>query len=199
VVSDQKYRKRKRRKKSSSEKTRKISGISPTRYGVVFRKLLERESFALPWRDLVRALRLLELRGEVRGGRFVEGVTGEQFALSEAVASLRGMRRRQKSGTLVSLSASDPLNLMGIVTPEKRVSSHYKNRVLYRDGVPVAFKEGAEIRLLSKFDNSEEWSIKQTLIKKFLAQIKTISGQRRSIKFTANADKNRDLTPRNRV
>lgn|GEM_PF-2296830 len=145
-------RKRKRRKKSSSEKTRKIAGIFLTRYGVVFRKLLERESLAPPWRDLVRALRLLKLRGELGKGEFV---TGEQFALPEAVASLREMRRRKKSGQLVSLSASDSPNLMGIVTSGKRVSSHYKNRVLYIDGVPVAFKEGAEIRLLSKFDNSE--------------------------------------------
>lgn len=97
------------------------------------------------------------------GGRFVEGVTGEQFALPEEVTLLREMRRRQKSGTLVSLSASDPLNLMGIITPGKKIS-YYKNRVLYREGVPAAFKEGAEIRLLSEFDNSEEWTFLQQKI-----------------------------------
>jgi len=89
--------------------------------------------------------------------------------LPEAVASLRELRRRKKSGQLVSLSASDSPNLMGIATSGKRVSYHYKNRVLYIDGVPVAFKEGAEIRLLSKFDNSEEWGIKQTLIKRYFS------------------------------
>ena len=93
-------------------------------------------------------------------------MTGEQFALPEAVASLRDTRRKKSSGELVSLSASDPLNLMGIITPGKRVSSHYKNRVLYRDGVPAAFKEGDQIRLLSEFESGEEWSIKQTLIKR---------------------------------
>ncbi|TFG76986.1 MAG: hypothetical protein E4H21_04870 [Thermodesulfobacteriales bacterium] len=165
-------------KNHHQKRREKIARIFLTRYGVVFRKLLERESFAPPWRDLVRALRLLKLRGEVRRGRFVEGVTGEQFALPEAVASLREMRRRQKSGTLVSLSASDPLNLMGFVTPGKRVSSHYKNRALYIDGVPVAFKEWAEIRPLSKFDNSEEWGIKQTLIKRnFSLKLKSYPGK----------------------
>jgi ATP-dependent Lhr-like helicase len=149
-----------------SEEMRALARIFLNRYGVVFRKLLERESFAPPWRDLVKALRLLELRGEVRGGRFVSGVTGEQFALPEAVASLRDTRRKKSTDELVSLSASDPLNLMGIITPGKRVSSHYKNRVLYRDGVPAAYKEGDEIRLLSEFENGEEWNIKQKLIKR---------------------------------
>lgn len=164
--------------KNLSEEMRAHARIFLNRYGVVFRKLLERESFAPPWRDLVRALRLLELRGEVRGGRFVSGVTGEQFALPEAVASLRDMRRKKSTGELVSLSASDPLNLMGIITPGKRVSSHYKNRVLYRDGVPAAYKEGAEIRLLSEFENGEEWSIRQKLIKRsFSPKLKPYLGK----------------------
>ncbi|GJM17048.1 MAG: ATP-dependent DNA helicase [Thermodesulfobacteriota bacterium] len=164
--------------KNISEDMRALARIFLSRYGVVFRKLLERENFAPPWRDLVRALRLLELRGEVRGGRFVEGGTGEQFALPEAVASLRDMRRKNKTGELVSLSASDPLNLMGIITPGKKVSSHYKNRVLYRDGVPAAFKEGDQIRLLSEFDNGEEWSIKQKLIKRnFSPKLKPYLGK----------------------
>jgi len=167
-----------REEKNTSEEMRAFARIFLNRYGVVFRKLLERESIAPPWRDLVRALRLLELGGEVRGGRFVSGVTGEQFALPEAVASLRDMRRKKSTGELVSLSASDPLNLMGIITPGKRVSSHYKNRVLYRDGVPAAYKEGAEIRLLSEFENGEEWSIKQKLIKRsFSPKLKPYLGK----------------------
>src|SRR5690606_4257332 len=96
------------------------------RYGVLFRRLAERESFSPPWRELVKALRLMELRGEVRGGRFVDGVWGEQFALPEAVPGLRETRRRAKPGMLVSISAADPLNLTGIITPGKRVSSLYK-------------------------------------------------------------------------
>ncbi|MEM7008229.1 MAG: helicase-related protein, partial [Thermodesulfobacteriota bacterium] len=164
--------------KANSEQLREIARILLNRYGIVFRKLLDRESFAPPWRDLVRALRLLELRGEVRGGRFVEGVTGEQFALPEAVASLRDIRRKKGSDDLVSLSASDPLNLMGVVTPGKRVASHYKNRVLYRDGVPAAFREGGEIRLLSDFDQTQEWSIRQRLIKRsFSPKLKPYLGK----------------------
>ena len=154
------------KEKPYPEEMRKLAMVYLRRYGVVFRKVLERESFAPPWRELVRALRVLELRGEVRGGRFIEGVTGEQYALPEAVTGLRERRRKQKSGSLVSISASDPLNLTGIVTPGKRVASHYKNRVLYRDGVPAAMKEGAEVKLLTEFDKSEEWNIKSALIKR---------------------------------
>jgi ATP-dependent Lhr-like helicase len=136
------------------------------RYGVIFRKLAERESFSPPWRELVRALRLLELRGEVRGGRFVDGVWGEQFALPEAVAGLREARRTPRDGKLVSISAADPLNLTGIITPGERVSSHYKNRVLYRDGVPAAIKEGEEVRILSAADGKEEWNLKTALVRR---------------------------------
>lgn len=150
----------------SREDVRALAGALLKRYGVLFRRLAERESFAPSWRELVRELRLMELRGEVRGGRFVDGVWGEQFALPEAVAKLRETRRNQKNGTLISISAADPLNLTGIITPGRRVPSHYKNRILYRDGVPAAVKEGEEIRLLSKFDGEEEWSIKTALVKR---------------------------------
>ena len=108
----------------------------------------------------------MELRGEVRGGRFVDGVWGEQFALPEAVAGLRETRRRAKPGTLVSISAADPLNLTGIITPGKRVSSQYKNRVLYRDGVPAAVKEGEEIRIIAESDVGEEWNLKAALVRR---------------------------------
>jgi len=136
------------------------------RYGVIFRRIAERESFAPPWRELVRVLRLLELRGEVRGGRFVDGVWGEQFALPEAVAGLRETRRKQRDGKLVSISAADPLNLTGIMTPGARVPSHYRNRVLYRDGVPVAIKEGEDIRILPAAEGKEEWSLRTALVKR---------------------------------
>ncbi|MFI5323342.1 MAG: ATP-dependent DNA helicase, partial [Thermodesulfobacteriota bacterium] len=136
------------------------------RYGVIFRRLAERESFAPPWRELVRVLRIMELRGEVRGGRFVDGVWGEQFAQPESVAGLRGMRRKKREGKLVSVSAADPLNLTGIITPGERVSSHYRNRVLYRDGAPVAIKEGEDIRILSEADRKEEWSLKTALVRR---------------------------------
>src|SRR5205823_5058778 len=102
------------------------------RWGVVFRDLLLREPHPPPWRELVRALRRLEDRGEVRGGRFTQAFTGEQFALPEAVDALRTVRRTQASGAeRALLSAADPLNLVGIVTPGPRVPAHAAGRVLY--------------------------------------------------------------------
>ncbi|MEO7427492.1 MAG: DEAD/DEAH box helicase [Fibrobacteria bacterium] len=125
-----------------------IARVLLHRYGVLFRKLADRENLAPPWRDLVRALRLLEARGEIRGGRFVEGFYGEQFALPEALAMLRLVRKREKTGTLLSLSAADPANLQGILTPGPKVAATRKNRVLFRDGEPVAVLEGGEMRVL---------------------------------------------------
>src|SRR5439155_5619637 len=87
------------------------------RWGVVFRDLLARESIAPPWRDLLVTLRRMEAQGEIRGGRFVSGFVGEQFARPEAVELLREIRRSQAAGDVPNVSAADPLNLAGIVTP----------------------------------------------------------------------------------
>ena len=113
------------------------------RYGVVFRRLVTRETLLAPWRDILRVYRRLEARGEIRGGRFVGGFSGEQYALPEAVGSLRGVRREAPSGELVAVSGADPLNLVGIITPGDVVAGLATNRILYRDGIPVALKEGA--------------------------------------------------------
>ena len=112
------------------------------RYGVLFPELLARESLAPPWRELVRLLRRMEARGEIRGGRFVAGFVGEQFALPEAVELLRSLRDAQATGETVTLSAMDPLNLAGILSPGERVPAQLGNRVTYRDGVPVSAGEG---------------------------------------------------------
>jgi ATP-dependent Lhr-like helicase len=110
-----------------------------SRYGVVFWKLLEREAPWLPsWRELLRVYHRLEARGEIRGGRFVEGLVGEQFALPEAIAPLRAVRQRADDGELICLSGSDPLNLVGTVLVGDKVPALASSRVLYRDGVPVA-------------------------------------------------------------
>jgi len=93
------------------------------RYGVVFYDLLQRESFSLPWRELLKALRRLEARGNIRGGRFVSGFVGEQYALPEAVDALRRVRREERAGEVVRVNAADPLNLAGIITPGARVSA----------------------------------------------------------------------------
>jgi ATP-dependent Lhr-like helicase len=112
------------------------------RYGVVFRRLVAREALLAPWRDVLRAFRRLEARGDIRGGRFVGGFSGEQYALAEAVGLLRAARRDEGRGELVAISGADPLNLAGIITPGEPVAAVSGNRVLYRDGVPVAVKEG---------------------------------------------------------
>jgi ATP-dependent Lhr-like helicase len=107
------------------------------RWGVVFWDLMARESLALPWREVVWALRRFEARGLVRGGRFVTGFVGEQYALPEAVEELRRLRRTERTGETVRLSAADPLNLVGIILPGARVPAVRTNRVTYRDGLHV--------------------------------------------------------------
>jgi len=136
------------------------------RYGVIFHRLLARESLAPPWRDLLRVYRRLEARGEIRGGRFVSGMAGEQFALPEAVTQLRAVRRAAPAGELVSISAADPLNLTGIVTPEGRVPALASNRVLFRDGVPVAVREARETRHLVETEGLAKHQIERALVRK---------------------------------
>ena len=119
------------------------------RYGVVFRRLLAREAAAAPWRELIRVYRRLEARGDIRGGRFVSGMSGEQFALPDAVERLRETRRTAPDGALIAISAADPLNLAGIVTSGERVRATANSRLAYRDGVPAAALEGDYIRPLA--------------------------------------------------
>jgi len=125
------------------------------RYGVVFRALLQRESLP-PWRDLVKVYRRLEARGEIRGGRFVAGFGGEQFAAADAVGRLRAVRKLEKGEELVALSGADPLNLVGILTPDARVPALAGNRVLLRDGVAIAAVEGGKLRRLGESELSDE-------------------------------------------
>ena len=136
------------------------------RYGVVFHRVLERENLTVPWRDLLRVYRRLEARGELRGGRFVEGFTGEQYALPQAVGALRATRRRPASGALVSVSAADPLNLAGILTPGARLPVSPANRLLYRDGVPIAVFEAGEVRDLVPMSEAEAWQARGALMKR---------------------------------
>ena len=107
------------------------------RYGVVFRDVLARESNLPKWRELQIAFRRLEDRGEIRGGRFVNGFLGEQFALPVAVESLRAARKMPATGELITISAADPLNLVGILVPGERVPAISGKYVTFRDGVPV--------------------------------------------------------------
>jgi ATP-dependent Lhr-like helicase len=135
------------------------------RYGVVFRALLQREDGVQPtWRELVRLYRRLEARGELRGGRFVSGFSGEQYALPEAVEALRAVRRRAAGEELV-VAAADPLNLTGIVTPGTRVPAGPRNRVLYRDGVPVALYVAGELQWLREPEPAAEWAARNRLLR----------------------------------
>jgi ATP-dependent Lhr-like helicase len=136
------------------------------RYGVVFWRLLAREGAWLPpWRDLLRVYRRLEARGEIRGGRFVAGFTGEQYALPEAVGLLRETRRRAPSGEWISISGADPLNLVGILTPGPRLAALTGNRVLYRDGLPIAALSGGKVELLAELDASTRWEAEKKLLR----------------------------------
>lgn len=137
------------------------------RYGVVFWRLLAREAPWLPpWRNLLRCYRRMEARGEIRGGRFVAGVAGEQFAAPEAVGLLRDVRRRERAGALVGVSGADPLNLVGIVTPGARLPALTGNRVLYRDGVPIALLVAGDVRFLEALAPEAQWSARNALLKR---------------------------------
>ena len=135
------------------------------RYGVVFWRLLAREAGWLPaWREIVRVLRRLEARGEIRGGRFVAGISGEQYALPEAVTALRAIRRRPLDRNFVCVSAADPLNLIGIIVPGPKVPALAGNRVLYRDGVPIGVLAADEISWLGELQPATESQAKTALI-----------------------------------
>jgi ATP-dependent Lhr-like helicase len=125
------------------------------RYGILCRELLAREISAPAWRELLGILRRSEARGELRGGRFTAGLNGEQFALPEAIEALRALRKKESEGQYVRISACDPLNLAGILTPGPRIPAILGNKILYRDGVPVAAVENGQVRILSKVDAAE--------------------------------------------
>jgi ATP-dependent Lhr-like helicase len=142
-----------------------IARVLLRRYGVVFRKLLEREEGLPPWRELYYVLRRLEARGEVRGGRFVSGFSGEQFALPEAAAALR-KTAKAPGHERVAIAAVDPLNLAGILTPGDKVPRLPGNRLLFEGGVPIAVQSGADIHYLRELDGSAQWEVKNLLIRR---------------------------------
>jgi ATP-dependent Lhr-like helicase len=155
---------------NEAEALEQVAEILLRRYGVVFRKVLEREADWLPpWHALLRVFRRMEAQGKIRGGRFVAGMSGEQYALPDAVSAMRAVRKQEARGDLISLSAADPLNLTGIVTPGARVPALTNNRVLYRDGVPLAVHAGGQSDFLVEMEPGTEWEARQALLRKSMA------------------------------
>jgi ATP-dependent Lhr-like helicase len=167
----------------AAEDAERIARLLLKRYGVVFKRLLEREGIQLPWRVLLRVYHRLEARGEIRGGRFVAGISGEQFALPEAIGMMRAIRRARTgikeagqalevmgdsspTESLISISAADPLNLAGIITPGSRITAHTSNRVLYHNGEPIAVLEAGATKFLSELSRTMEWKAKAALLRK---------------------------------
>ena len=148
------------------EKAEEIAWTLLKRYGVVFKRLLEREGMNLPWRVLLRIYHRLEARGEIRGGRFVAGISGEQFALPDAIGMLRAIRREGAKDSMISVSAADPLNLVGVIMPGNRISAHTSNRVLYHDGAPIAALESGETHFLVELSRATEWKAKSAVLRK---------------------------------
>ncbi|MGQ0656827.1 MAG: DEAD/DEAH box helicase [Chromatiales bacterium] len=142
------------------------------RYGVVFRRLLDRETALPPWRVLLNVYRRLEARGELRGGRFVDGFAGEQFALPEAVTAMRETARRGDAGEWVVVSAADPMNMAGILTPGPRLPALSGNRLLYRHGLPLAQLRGQEISFAEGVDDAEHWLARSVLLGQAKASMK---------------------------
>ena len=142
-----------------------IAHILLKRYGVVFRAILLREENIPSWRELLYVYRRMEARGELRGGRFIQGFAGEHYALPEAVSTLRKIRKQPAQGELLNISAADPLNLCGIITPGEKVSALAKNRILFRDGIPLAISEHNKVTFLQSIEPDQEWQFKNNLLK----------------------------------
>ena len=148
-----------------SQRLEHIARALLRRYGVICWRLLERESDVLPpWRELLRCYHRLEARGEIRGGRFIAGLAGEQFALPEAVGLLRQVRRREPEGALVMVSASDPLNVVGSLLPGAKLPAVSGNRLLYRDGVPVAVRVAGRYQFLIEASVEEQDTWRRRLL-----------------------------------
>jgi ATP-dependent Lhr-like helicase len=155
---------------ASDETLQNVAWLLLRRYGIVFRRVLSGEGRWLPpWYLLLRTYRRLEAQGHIRGGRFVAGVSGEQFALPEAIGALRAIRTQPKEETYVSLSGADPLNLTGSVLPGARVPALAGNRLLLRDGVPVATYIGGSVDYLTSMPAAEQWRVRNLLLRRVTA------------------------------
>ncbi|CAH0266296.1 DEAD-box ATP-dependent RNA helicase CshA [Pseudomonas sp. Bi130] len=157
------------KQRPTSTPTETLEHIAMTllrRYGVVFWRLLEREADWLPsWRELLRTFHRLEARGEIRGGRFVSGLAGEQFALPEAIPLLREVRRRPHDGSLIAVCGVDPLNLAGTLLPGVKVPALASNRLVYRDGLPAAAEIAGKQQFWLELDQQSTTEVRNTLVR----------------------------------
>jgi len=133
------------------------------RYGIVSRRILERESLSASWFELIRVYRRLEARGEIRGGYFVSGLSGEQFAMPEAIGLLRSIRKMATKGELIAISGADPLNLAGILTSGPRIAAIAAHRILLRDGVPVAALKAGQVFSLERQSEEQDHAIERAV------------------------------------
>jgi len=170
----------------SDEQLERLAHIYLQRWGVLFRKVLERETFAPPWRLLLKVLRRLELQGALRGGRFIAGIGGEQFAYADTVDALRRVGRQQTpepgddgASDYVSLAAADPLNLLSLMVPDSRLPRLANNRVLFGDGVPLAMLQGSEVSFIRTVAAEEQWKLQQLLLQRqFPPRLRSYLGRR---------------------
>jgi ATP-dependent Lhr-like helicase len=131
---------------------------------VVSRRISEKESLHVSWFELIRVFRQLEARGETRGGYFVGGLSGEQFARPEAIGLLRSIRKAKAKGEFIAISAADPLNLIGILTPGPRIPAVTSHRILLRDGVPIAALRAGQVIELERQRMEAGRSIQNALL-----------------------------------
>tara|TARA_B100002003_G_scaffold251733_1_gene297057 strand:- start:2877 stop:7361 length:4485 start_codon:yes stop_codon:yes gene_type:complete len=164
------------------EQLERLISIYLQRWGVLFRSLLDREAFSPPWRILLAVLRKMELRGTLRGGRFVAGVNGEQFAFPESVDELRKFKKLKEpsgSSTIVCIAATDPLNLLNLIQPNRKLARLLNNRVLYKGGVPIATLDSGEVHFLRDVDIDQQWNLQQMLLKRnFPTRLRSYLGSR---------------------
>ncbi|QDE41365.1 DEAD/DEAH box helicase [Luteibacter pinisoli] len=155
---------RSREERNDADGMEHIARTLLRRYGVVSWRILEREAAWLPaWRDLRRVYHRLEARGEIRGGRFVDGLVGEQFALPEALPALRQIRHREHDGEIVCIAATDPLNLIGGIVAGSKVPANIGNRIALRDGVPLAAMVAGKFVVLGELSGDDEREARSAL------------------------------------
>ncbi|MEE9411749.1 MAG: hypothetical protein V3V22_01730, partial [Methylococcales bacterium] len=136
------------------------------RYGIIFKSLLSRETCHNQWQQLLPILQRMEWSGEIRCGRFVSGQYGQQFALPEAVQQLNKTRAAAGNQGTIIINATDPLNLIGILTPDDKISAHSGNRILFKQGKAIAYLASKNVVFLENIEQTQHWEIKNSLIRK---------------------------------